>query len=154
MTDKEISQNIGISQETFYQWTKLYSEFSEAIKKGRQPVNLIVEKTFFEEKLKGRTVKEKTTEKTIHKDANGKVVSSTEHIRTTERYIPADTTAMLFYMKCRMPEKYNDKINVAINNQPETEPINFLEALNGTAAADWEEEQGDETTDEDSSVEV
>ena len=59
---------------------------------------------------------------------------------------------MLFYMKCRMPEKYNDKINVAINNQPETEPDNFLEALNGTAAADWDEEQGDETTDEDSSV--
>lgn len=152
MTDKEISQNIGISQETFYQWTKLYSEFSEAIKKGRQPVNLIVEKTFFEEKLKGRTVKEKTTEKTIHRDADGNIVSSSEHIRTTERYIPADTTAMLFYMKCRMPEKYNDKINVAINNQPETEPDNFLEALNGTAAADWEEEQDDETTGEDSSV--
>ena len=26
---------------------------------------------------------------------------------------------MLFYMKCRMPEKYNDRINVSIDNGKE-----------------------------------
>ena len=53
---------------------------------------------------------------------------------------------MLFYMKCRMPEKYNDKINVNINGQAEIESDNFIEALNGTASADWE--SGDDAEDD------
>lgn len=132
-------------------WKNQFPELTETIKKARRPVNKIVENTFFEEKLKGRTVSEKTIEKTIHRDAEGNITSSSEHIRTTERYIPADTTAMLFYMKCRMPEKYNDKLNISFNSKEEIADDNFIEALNGTAETDWKDEN-DETKSEDSNV--
>lgn len=82
-------------------------------------MNTIVEDTFFETKLKPQFIKETTTETTIHKDADGNVTGSTSHKRVTERYIPADTTAMLFYMKCRMPEKYNDRLNVNVESNKE-----------------------------------
>lgn len=119
LNDKEIAEKIGVNKATFYDWLKNYPDFSDTIKKGRVPVNEIVEKTFFDTKLKPQTITETITEKTIHRDAEGNITSSTEHIKKQERYIPADTTAMLFYMKCRMPEKYNDRINVSIDNGKE-----------------------------------
>lgn len=116
LNDKEIADKIGISTVTFYEWTKRFPNFINTIKKGREPVNVQVEDTFFEKKLQGYTVEEKTTEKTINRDKDGNIVGTTEHIKKTERYIPPDTTAMLFYMKCRMPEKYNDRLNVKVDN--------------------------------------
>lgn len=111
LTDKDICDRIGINQSTFYDWFNKFPAFSEAIKEGRATAIANVENNFYEEKLKGRTVKEKTVEKTIHRDAQGNVISSSEHVRETERYIPADTTAMIFYLKCRKPQDYNDKLN-------------------------------------------
>ena len=119
LNDEEIADRIGIAKVTFYDWVKRFPNFPNAIKKGRAPVNEIVEKTFFDTKLKPQTVVETITEKTIHRDADGNITSQTEHVKKQERYIPADTTAMLFYMKCRMPEKYNDRINVSIDNGKE-----------------------------------
>ena len=110
---------MNISPSTFYEWLKKFSEISKAIKKGREPVNTIVEDTFFETKLKPQTISETTTETTIHYDAEGNKTGSSIHKKVTERYIPADTTAMLFYMKCRMPEKYNDRLNVNIESNKE-----------------------------------
>lgn len=119
LNDNEIAKKLHITPSTFYEWLKNFSEIKETIKKARVPVNEIVEKTFFDTKLKPQTVVETITEKTIHRDAEGNITSSTEHVKKQERYIPADTTAMLFYMKCRMPEKYNDRINVSIDNGKE-----------------------------------
>ena len=129
LNDKEIADRIGITQETFYQWLKRFSEFSEAIKKGREPVNTIVEDTFFETKLKPQRIVETIREKTVHKDANGNITGTTEHKREVERYIPADTTAMLFYMKCRMPHKYNDKLNVTVDTKQDGKLADLIEGL-------------------------
>lgn len=129
LKDIEIAEKIGISQETFYQWIKRFSEFSEAIKKGREPVNTIVEDTFLETKLKPQTVIETITEKTIHRDADGNITSSTEHIRKQEHYIPADTTAMIFYLKCRLNSKYNDKINVTVDSKRNGQLADLIEGL-------------------------
>lgn len=111
LTDKEIADNIGVHVSTFCEWINKYPEFSEAIKKGRRPVLVEVEDTFFEKKLKGHFVDEEITEKTVHRDESGNITGSTEHKRISKRYIAPDTTAMIFFMKCRMPDKYNDRLN-------------------------------------------
>ena len=87
-----------------------------AIKKGRKPVIVEVEDTFFEKKLKGYTVTETITEKSIQRDANNEIIGSTEHIRKSERYIPPDTTALIFFLKCRAKDRYNDKVSVSIDD--------------------------------------
>lgn len=129
LTDQEIASKIGVSVATFYNWCNKHLEFLETIKTGRKPINIIVEDTFFEEKLKSRTVKETTKEKTIHRDAKGNITGSTEHIKETERFIPADTTAMLFYMKCRMSDRYNDKINVKVDDSRNGKLADLIEGL-------------------------
>lgn len=117
LTDKEIAKNIGVSMSTFADWKNKFPEISETIKDGRSPVLVKVEDTFFTKKLQGYTVKEVTKEKTIHRDAYGNVTGSTEHVRENERYIPPDTTGIIFYLKCRKPETYNDRINVALEDK-------------------------------------
>lgn len=137
LTDKEIAEKkIGVSERAFTEWKMRFDSISAALKKGREPINTIVEDTFFETKLKSQTITETITEKTIHRDADGLITGSTEHIRKAERYIPADTTAMLFYMKCRMPEKYNDRLNVTIDNAKELPKLyQALEADNDVREA-------------------
>ncbi len=129
LTDEEIAVKMGISAATYYNWCNRFKEILETIKKGREPINTIVEDTFFETKLKPQTIVETITEKTIHRDADGKITGSTEHVRKAERYIPADSTAVIFYLKCRMPNKYNDKLNVAIDTRRDGQLADLIEGL-------------------------
>lgn len=129
LTDKEIAAKIGIHISTFCDWKNKYPQLTETLKSGRKPVASIVENTFFNTKLQPQTVKETTREKTIHRDADGNITGTTEHIKETERYIPADTTAMIFYMKCRMPEKYNDRINVSVDDKRNGQLADLIDGL-------------------------
>ncbi|MDE6678313.1 MAG: helix-turn-helix domain-containing protein [Ruminococcus sp.] len=124
LTDKEIAKNIGISLSTFCEWKNKFPEFSEAIKNGRKPVIIEVEDTFFEKKLKGYYVNEEIEEVTIHPDGG-----QTKHKRKSKRYIPPDTTAMIFFMKCRIPKKYNEKIALSIENESNGKLSELIEGL-------------------------
>lgn len=129
LTDKEIADNIGINKDTFYKWKIRFPDFSDTIKSGRSPVIVEVEDTFLEKKLKGYYVDEEITEKTIIRDAQGNQTGSTEHKRINRRYIAPDTTAMIFYLKCRKPEKYNDRINVALEDKSNGKLADLIDGL-------------------------
>lgn len=149
LTDAEIAKDkLHINITTFYDWIKRFPEFSNAIKSGRAPVNVEVEDTFLEQKLKGQFVNEETTEKTVHKDKDGNVMGITEHKRVTKRFIPADTTAMIFYLKCRMRDKYNDKTVISGDIKLEAETPKLYEALRNPPA-DLIAVEADETEDGD-----
>lgn len=117
LNDKEIMDKIGISKQTFYRWIADYNDFNDAIKKGREPVIVKTEDTFFEKKLQGYFVEEEVMEKTVQKDASGEILSTIEHKRVNKRYIPPDTTAMIFYLKCRKGDIYNDKLKLTVENK-------------------------------------
>ena len=116
LTDKEIAESqIGVDESNFCKWKSKYPAINQALKEGREPVNITLEDTFFSKKLSGYKVTETIKEKTVQRDANGNIIGSTEHVRESERYIPPDTTAMIFYLKCRMKDKYNDRLSVSID---------------------------------------
>lgn len=117
LTDDEIAKKLSISIATLYNWKNLHLEFSKAIKDGRAPVNVEVEDTFFEKKLNGYFIEEEVQERCVQKDASGNVKGTTDHIRKYKRYIPPDTTALIFYLKCRLSHKYNDKLNVVVDDR-------------------------------------
>lgn len=48
LTDEQMSKKIGISLSTFYEWSNRFSEFSEALKKGRAPIDYEVENKLLE----------------------------------------------------------------------------------------------------------
>lgn len=112
LTDSDIAKNIGIHPATLYEWMKKYPEIHEALKKGRKPIIVQVEDTFLEKKLSGYFVDEEIVEVTKH--PNGE---KTEHRKKMKRWIPPDTTAMIFYLKCKKPKYYNDKLTVTVDNE-------------------------------------
>ena len=43
--------------------------------------------------------------------------------------LSADTTAMIFYLKCRLNSKYNDKINVTVDSKRNGQLADLIEGL-------------------------
>ena len=140
--DDQIAGKIGISRSTFYEWLKKFSDISDAIKKGRAPVDYKVENAFINKCL-GYTVKLKKPIKVkTKKQLKDKGTIEEEHIEYADEeiYIPPDTAAQIFYLKNHRPDKYRDKPAEVNNDKPEDD--GFLAALSGSAAEDWADEEG------------
>ena len=103
LTDKDISQNIGISESTLNTWKKQFPEFSESLKKGKEVVDRQVENA-------------------LHKSAVGyyyeeDVVTNQGDVVTVKKYSKPNVTAGIFWVKNRMPDKWRDKQEIEQTNR-------------------------------------
>ncbi|MDO4170781.1 MAG: helix-turn-helix domain-containing protein [Lachnospiraceae bacterium] len=94
LTDEQIAHNCGITATTLYEWKKRFPEFSEAIKRGKRPVDILVENALLK-----RAMGFAFEEKTIEKDSKGNVKE-----KIVKKYIVPDTRAAEFWLKNRKPE--------------------------------------------------
>ena len=53
LTEDQISHNMGISRETLNQWKKQFSDISDALKKGKEVVDYMVENALFKNAIEG-----------------------------------------------------------------------------------------------------
>lgn len=99
LTDEQIAQNIRISRETLYAWKKKYPDISDALKKGKDVIDRQVENALLKRALgyEYEEVKEKFEDGVI-----------TERTVTKKEVVP-DTTAQIFWLKNRKPDKWRDK---------------------------------------------
>ena len=104
LTDAQIAAKLGIVASTLYAWKNQYPEFDKAIKAGRAPLNVDLEKTAVKSALGGFIEEEKT--EAILDVQNQRPTSYKK--TTSKRYIPPNTTVLLFLLKNRMPEKYKE----------------------------------------------
>ena len=99
LTDEQIAGNIGINTSTLYDWKNKFPKISEALKKGKEVVDIQVENALLKRAL-GYEFQETRVEKS---DKDGtKIIQTLKHI-------PADTTAQIFWLKNRRPDKWRDK---------------------------------------------
>ena len=133
LTDEQIAKNIGISAGTLYEWFKRYHEISEAIKKGKGPVDIEVENALFKRAV-GFTYTE--TVKEIRQLPGGKTYTT---IREYTKYAPPDTTAQAIWLNNRRPKSWQRDRRVTESQVSESND-GFLEALSKTAAEDWSDE--------------
>ena len=61
LTDEQIFKNLGISRDTFYKYKEKYSDFSDALKKGKEVADIEVENALFKRAI-GYRYKEKIKE--------------------------------------------------------------------------------------------
>lgn len=99
LTDEQIAHNIGISRGTLYDWKKAYPDISNALKKGKDVVDIEVENALLKRAL-GYEYTEERVE--ISSKDGRKVIQTTKHVA-------ADTTAQIFWLKNRRPDKWRDK---------------------------------------------
>ena len=102
LTNEQIAKNIGINVKTLYDWKNKESNISNALKKGKEVVDIEVENALLKKAL-GYTItlrKQKVTK-------DGDVVDIEEEV-----HIPPDTTAQIFWLKNRRKQQWRDKVEV------------------------------------------
>lgn len=111
LTDEQIARNMGVAYSTFRDWIGKFSALSASLKKGKAPVDYEVENALYKRatgytvKLK-KPIKVKTTKRITGK---GEVTEERIEYADEEQYIPPDTTAQIFWLKNRRPDKWRDK---------------------------------------------
>lgn len=98
LTDEQIAHNMGIVTSTLYDWKRKYSPISEALKRGKQVIDIQVENALLKRAL-GYKYNEIKTEQS--EDGVKKTV-------ITKEIVP-DTTAQIFWLKNRKPAEWRDK---------------------------------------------
>ena len=104
LTDEQIAHNIGIAERTFTDWKDRFPAISAALKKGKAPVDIQVENALLKRAL-GYDYEEITTE--IFDMPDG---TQRKHIRKVTKMVVPDTTAQIFWLKNRRPDKWRDKV--------------------------------------------
>lgn len=100
LTNEQIAHNIGVNPTTFCKWVMRYPPIKEALKKGKAPVDLAVENALLKRAL-GYDYEEVTTEMTA---------GGIPRVRKYTKHMPPDTTAQIFWLKNRRPDRWRDKV--------------------------------------------
>ena len=108
-SDKEIFIQLGISKDTFYKYLKKYSDFSDALRKGREPINAKVENAFLKRCL-GFEYEEVTTEGRLTKNGTTKVM----HKKITKKTVLPDVNACRTWLQAKKPEVWKERKEVEI----------------------------------------
>lgn len=106
LTDEQIAKNIGINRTTLYDWKKKEVNIADALKKGKEVVDIEVENALLKRAL-GYTIT--LCEQKVDKDG-------CVHDLKKDVHIPGDTTAQIFWLKNRQVKKWRDKVEIADND--------------------------------------
>lgn len=99
LTDEQIANNMGVRRETLYDWKKKHPNISNALKRGKEVVDIQVENAL----LKRALGYEYTEEKVEISEKDGRKVTQ------TVKHVAPDTTAQIFWLKNRRPEKWRSE---------------------------------------------
>lgn len=99
LKDEQIAAKIGIRTSTFYEWQNRFPAFSEAIKKGKAPVDFEVENALLKRAL-GYDYEETTTE--VYGDGK-------KHVKKVKKHMPPDVAAAIIWLKNRKPSVWRER---------------------------------------------
>lgn len=114
LVDEQIAKNMGVSEGTLYNYKKKYPEIKEALRKGKEVVDIEVENALLKKALGYNVQIQKAFKIKDIVYENGKKVKETERIEYAEEemHIPADTTAQIFWLKNRRKIQWRDKVEI------------------------------------------
>lgn len=125
LTNEDIANNIGISTVTLYDWCNKFPSFLNALKKGKEVADIIVENALYKRAIGysyEETVTEITKEPYIKKDGT---VGEREHkhIKKITKTALPDVTAQIFWLKNRKPEAWREKQEHVVQNVEDLTPL-------------------------------
>lgn len=117
LTDEQIAKKMGISRSTLNLWKKKFSDISDTVKKGKEVADYQVVNALFR-RATGFEYTE-TVKMPVKDPETGetKLVVAKEIIKEA---LP-DTTAQIFWLKNRCPDKWRDKVENAGENKDDNE---------------------------------
>lgn len=108
LTDEMIAHNIGITTTTLYDWKKKYPQFAEAVKRGKEVVDIMVENALLKSAM-GYKYDEVVKERVFDYETETSIVVEVKH--TTKEVAP-NPTSLIFWLKNRKPEAWRDTKNI------------------------------------------
>lgn len=116
LVDKQIAENIGVTEQTLNVWKKNYPSFLESLKRGKEVVDRQVENALLKralgyeyEEVKEKYEGDRITERTV-----------------TKKEVAPDTTAQIFWLKNRKRNIWSDRQSIELT-QPLDESIKEME---------------------------
>jgi hypothetical protein len=120
LTDDQIAHNLSIAVSTLYEYKDKHPEFSEALKRGKDDIDVIVENALLKRAL-GYSYEEITREPVQVKpytDEHGNVREhKLEVTKVVVKEVQPDTTAQIFWLKNRRPQAWRDKQDIEHSGQ-------------------------------------
>lgn len=123
LTDEQIAANMGINVATLYRYKNEHKEICNALKRGKEVVDIQVENALFKRAIGYKYTETKTEE---WQDQEGNPV---QKVTKTVKEVVPDTTAQIFWLKNRRPDQWRDKIqtenktDVNINQQEDVKAL-------------------------------
>lgn len=102
LTKETIAHNCGVHRSTLNEWEKTYSDIADALKRGKDVADILVENALFK-RATGYTYTEVKVEYECGVE--------TKRIETIKE-VPPDVGAQCFWLKNRRPDKWRDKQQV------------------------------------------
>ena len=112
LIDEQIAHNMGVAYSTFRAWVEKFPALSASLKAGKAPVDIEVENALLKS-ARGFEYEETITEIVEQPDGTQR-----KQIKKVKRYCPPNTTAQIFWLKNRRPDKWRDKQDIALNAAP------------------------------------
>lgn len=101
LSDEQIARNLDISHESFYKYKREHTEFSDALKRGKEDAIYEVENALFKTAIGYYYTEEEVTK-------SGAKVDVT-------RYSKPNTTAQIFFLKNKRPDEWREKTESKID---------------------------------------
>lgn len=108
LTDEQIAHNVGIAVGTLYDWKNKYPEISEALKRGKEVVDIEVENALLK-RAKGYNYEEVTHERISDPETGDAKLVVT---KVVTKHVAPDVTAIIFWLKNRLPKDWRDKKDI------------------------------------------
>ncbi|AVH47453.1 helix-turn-helix domain-containing protein [Staphylococcus haemolyticus] len=106
ISHEELANRIGINRTTLYSWIQRCPEIEDAIKQGQERTVQYIENALMK-KINGYTLRDTKRYKTTDKDGN-----IVERIEVTEKEVGPDTSAIIYALKVKDPDRWNEKIRM------------------------------------------
>jgi len=108
LINSQIAGELKINEATLYRWQKKYPELKKALQQNKTIVDAQVE-----DSLLKRAMGYEYDETHVESGAAGK----TTKIKKIRKHVVADTTAAIFWLKNRQPERWRDKIEMELGGK-------------------------------------
>ena len=102
LTEADVAKKIGVSERTLSQWKLDFPLILQALKRGKEVVDVLVENALYKRAM-GYEYSE--TKETTYKDGEGKLFKRVEKF---EKKMAPDVTAQIFWLKNRKKEEWRD----------------------------------------------
>lgn len=112
LTDKDIAKNMNIAYSTFRVWKDKHLALSAALKESKEIADFKVENSLYK-RANGYEYTETTKEARLNPNTGKYELIVTKEV--VKQVIP-DTTAQIFWLKNRQPDKWREKIDKANNS--------------------------------------